>query len=287
MADFPAQKKQGGLWGNLGLLPKILIFVGLAIIVTTILFGFNLGNIGDFIWGIIRVLLGLGLLYLAVKGALSFIGGKPFSPTADFRTKIVSQAQRSLPANVYSLWLRGEDSRTRAIYGKIIGLAWIPYLTSKVVRDESGNIVYLMTTDGQKILDKDKKPIPLRSTITHKDGDTVFVVKSGFFDAPRIVRCHPKYHSELLGDVYIKDVNLVPFGEFWYPSKQWQNDIIQIMKQNEQEAIVQTFNNNLDLVSNVTTLSIASELTFRKILESRNEEIARPVPQSFFGGQGR
>lgn len=273
------QKKQNqGFWANLGLFPKIIIFFGLALIVTTLLFGLDLGDIPNFMINMGKVGVGIFLIMLALQGAMSVLKPKAFSPTEDFRTKMINHANKIRPPNCYNLWLRGEGRRARAMYGKITGVAWIPYLTSEVERDDKGNVIYLTNEKGDKLINKTtKSPIPKRKMIASKDGDTIFVVKKGLLAKPEIIRCNPKWHSELIGDVYINDLGLVPFGEYFYPSKQWQSNINEIMKQNELETIVQTFTNNLDLISNVTTLSIASEPTYRKLMEMRNEQISNPM----------
>jgi len=66
----------------------------------------------------------------------------------------------------------------------------------------------------------------------------------------------------------------VPYGEFLYPAKQWQNDIIQVMKENEATTIATTHRNNLDLVSNVTQMSLGADPTFQKIMMARSENIS-------------
>lgn len=286
MAESPPsylQKDQKrGFWANLGLFPKIIMFFGLVLIVTSLLFGLNLGNIPEFILNMVKVGIGIFLILIALQGAMSILQPKAFSPTEDFRTKLMTHAQKIKPPNAYNLWLRGEGRRARAIYGKITGIAWIPYLTSEIERDTHGNVVYLSDGNGHNLVDKrTKQSIPKRKMIASSDGDTVFVVKRGLLAKPEIIRCNPKWHSELIGDVYINDLGLVPFGEYLYPSKQWQGNITEIMKQNEMEVIVQTFQNNLDLISNVTTLSIASEPSYRKLMEMRNETLISPMQPTY------
>jgi len=273
------QKNQKqGFFDQIGLFPKIIIFFGLALIVTTLLFGLNLGNIPEFMINMAKVGVGIFLIMLALQGVMSVLKPKAFSPTEDFRTKMINHANKIKPPNCYNLWLRGEGIRSRAMYGKITGVAWVPYLTSEIEKDDKGNTVYLTDDKGTKLLNKlTKQTIPKRKMVATKDGDTIFIVKRGLLARPEIIRCNPKWHSELIGDVYINDLGLVPFGEYFYPSKQWQSSIENIMKQSELETVLTTFTNNLDLISNVTTLSIASEPTFRKILEARNEQIANPM----------
>jgi len=276
----PNQKE--GFFDQIGLFPKIIIFFGLALITTALIFGLDLGNIPAFMMNMAQVGVGIFLIMLALQGVMSVLRPKAFSPTEDFRTKMINHANKIKPPNCYNLWLRGEGRRARAMYGKITGVAWVPYLTSEIEKDDKGNTVYLEDDKGKRILNKlTKQTIPKRKMVASSDGDTIFIVKKGLLAKPEIIRCNPKWHSELIGDVYINDLGLVPFGEYYYPSKQWQSAIENIMKQNELETIVQTFQNNLDLISNVTTLSIASEPTYRKLMEMRNEQIANPMQPQY------
>jgi len=280
--SYLQKDKKGGFWANLGLFPKIIMFFGLVLIVTSLIFGLNLGDIPAFIINMAKVGVGVFLILIALQGAMAIMQPKAFSPTEDFRTKLINHAQKIKPPNAYNLWLRGEGRRSRALYGKILGVAWVPYLTSEVERDEEGHIIHLEDNEGKPILDKkSKQPIAKRRMIASKDGDTIFVVRKGLLGKPEIIRCNPKWHSEIIGDIYINDLGLVPFGEYFYPSKQWQSSILEILKQNEMETILTTFTNNLDLISNVTTLSIASEPAFRKLMEMRNETIISPMASAY------
>ena len=59
MYPQPREAKQQGFWASLGLLPKILIAVAVLIIATTLLFGFNLGNLGQFFVDFLKVVIEL------------------------------------------------------------------------------------------------------------------------------------------------------------------------------------------------------------------------------------
>ena len=274
------QEAQGqGVAGGMGLVPKILLVLGAGLVVTTLLFGIDFSNILGFFLTLFKVLVGFGLIIFVMK-AFSEMGREDaFSITEDFRTKLVMVAEQMKPPNVHQLWLRGEGTQNRALIGKIKGLAHLPYLVSQIKKDENGHILFLKNEKGEPIFDKNNKKIPMRKEITSEDGDTVFVIDQGFMKPPILVRCHKKYHSDLIGDIYIKDLSLVPSGEYFYPSKQWAEQPIRIMRQSEMEAIMHTYQDNLDLISNTTQMSIASDPLYSKILGLRNEEIARAPTQ--------
>lgn len=268
---------------------KILAFVVIIIIGAIVLFGFVWKDIDpiSFVINIIGIILMIGLLWLAVKGILSYLKPKPFSPTESFRNDLIRISKKLKPWNVKDLYLRGEDMRTHAKWGRIIGVGFLPYLTSRHVRDEKGKPKYEYK-EGKVVMEKEWSekhrafidvPKPVMETIEEKDGDSLFVVDRNNFPMSLfgggldIIRCHKKFHSDIIGDIFIKAVNLVPYGEFLYPSIQWQSDIVKIMKENESHAIIQTHRNNLDLVSNVTQMSLGADPTFQKIMLAQSERL--------------
>lgn len=275
------QQPQPTFWDNLGIVQKILIIFGALILLTTILFGFSITTVGDFVISFFKVGVAVGLIFFALSAYMKKMEKARYSPTEDFRVKMVSKARLLKPQNVYKLWLRGEGMRSRAQIGSLEGVAWIPYLTARPKKNDKGEIIYCKNSKGKSIINKDGMPIPEYDLIESGDGDTVFVVKQGFLGLgePLIIRCHPRYHSELIGDVYIKDVGLAPFGEWFYPSKQWSSDIERISIQNKVEAITNAYFKSLDFAQTATEMSIALDPYFSKILATRNEELARaPSP---------
>lgn len=269
-----------------------IIFITLILLAAgVVIFGFVLQTFDpiSFISSVLGLLIILALIGLAIQGLLSFLKPKLFSPTEDFRTTVIRISKKAKPFNVRDLYLRGEDMRTYAKWGTIEGVGFIPYVTSKPVIDKDGKPVYQKDSNGKIVMEKQWSQadgafvtIPKVKTeqITDADGDTIFVTQRHKFPVNifmrdlDIIRCNPKYHSDILGDVYIKDVNVTPYGEWLYPCKQWQNDIIHIMKENEAEAIVTTHRNNLDLVSNVTQMSLGSDPTFQKIMLAQSERLS-------------
>lgn len=287
-----AGKKQSFFGGSIFL--KAILIIGLLIVLGAFLFAWFFGSVDlwKIITYVIALILGSFIIWLAIKGALLLWKKPDFSPTGSWREKIVRYAKKSKPFNVHRLYLRGEDMRTHSFWGKILGISFIPYVEAKFKKDKDGNPVYLKNPLTDEILtvkrtDKDgnetEVPIPDREIITQTDGDIVIVtprhnsgLKALFSSEVDIIRANKKYVSDLLGDVYIKDVNLTPFGEYLYPSKQWQTEIIEIETHHKAEALVETYRQWLDLVSNVTQMSLASSPEFQKIMLVQAEKLATP-----------
>lgn len=285
----------------LGMFILKILFVGIIIIIgAIILFGFVWADFDpiEFIFNTIGIILMLGLLSLAVKGLISYLKPKPFSPTDSFRENLIRIAIKAKPFNVKNLYLRGEDMRTYARWGKIRGLGFLPYLTSKPIKDKKGKPIQELDEKGKPIFikewsmsEKDFIQVPKykHEIITEKDGDNLFIVDKYrfpmnlFLRGVDVIRAHRRYCSDLIGDIYIKDVNLVPYGEFLYPAKQWSESIIQLMKENESTTIATTHRNNLDMVSIVTQMSLGSDPTFQKIMLAQSERLSSGLAQQ--GGQ--
>lgn len=288
--SYTKQKPKESIFGG-NLFLKIVFVLGIIIIIAVVVLSF-LGKIEPtkIIFTIVGLLFGGGLIYLALVGLVSFFKPHPFSPTEDWRTKLIRICIKAKPFNVRNLWLRGEDMRTRAKWGKIIGLGFIPYISQIPKKDAESNIIYKKDAEGNLLfIEKmvggtmEKHFIPEYDLITEKDGDVLLVLAKFPFPINLLkrevdlVRCGVKYISDLVGDIYIKDVNLVPYGEYLYPAKQWQSDIIRIMKQHEMEAVIMTHRQWLDLISNVTQMSLSSSPEFQKILMMGSERLASGV----------
>lgn len=270
---------------------SILIIVAIVITGLIFLFGFVWKDFDpvDFVLNIIGIVLMIGLIFLATKGIQSYLKPKPFSPMEDFSATVRRIAKKINPKTVKDLYLRGEDMRSFAKIGKIEGIGFLPYVTSIPKRDQRGKIIHLKDQEGKIIYNKEwseahkewiQVPKPEMEMIEEKDGDTLFIINkhpfpmSLFSGDQDLIRCHKKYHSSLVGDVFIKAVNLVPIGEYLYPNQQWQTDMVKVMKEDESKAVIQTHRNFLDLVSNVTQMSLGADPTFQKIMLAQSERLS-------------
>src|SRR3972149_5506082 len=219
------------MFDSIGIFAKILILIIASVIGAVIIFGFNLGNLPQFFLNILIVGAGLFCIFLIIKGAMAYLEPKAYSPSGDFKTKIVNIAIKLKSPNVHNLWLRGEGYIGRALIGQILGFAFLPYLVSEELKDDKGHIIYLKDPKGEFLKDTKDNLIPKRQVISSKDGDLLFVIKQGIFGLgkPLLIRCHRNLCNPMMvGDIYLTSVGLVPYGDYYYPSQQWQSTIHEI-----------------------------------------------------------
>jgi len=221
------------------------------------------------------------LIVLIVKGLESFMSAPTFSPTRRFKDKMIRVAKLSKPYNVKQLYIRGEDMRVYSNWGKITGLAFIPYLASKLLTDENGKYIYEQKCDkgGTPVFDDEGKPVMqnAKDYLTEKDGDWFIVTEKGLplFKQTDLIRCHHSLISEIGEKIWIKTPNLVPIGDYFYPCQQWQSDIKRIKLQHQAEALVETYQEFLDLVANITQMTLNADPNFQKTQQANTEQIGQ------------
>lgn len=276
MADDKQQKSKI-LGGSLFL--KVLILIAVGVLVSILLFGVPFEPIAIF-WAIIRVAFAVALIILVFKGIESFFPSRRLSPTRSFRDKVIEIAIDGKPFNVKKLYMRGEDMRVFSYWGRILGLIFIPCLAgADVLKD--GKFTYEKKKDraGNVIMNKVGKPVYVhaKKMLTEKEGDWLFVVKRGilpFFGKKQLVRAHYSLVSDLGESTWIKCVNLVPVGGYYYPNQQWQSDMHRIKVQHQAEAVIETYAEFMDLLAQLTDMALASDPNFQKQMQAKSEEIA-------------
>jgi len=271
------QQQQEKNKGGLGLFPKLIILIAVAVVGFFFLSGFPT-SIGELLFSVLQIAFAILLFYFAYKGFMNLFTPKPFSPTESFNKKLIRVGEQAKPDNVKNLFLRGEDMRAFSKLGKVSGLLFIPYLSNIPLRTPEGFIVYEDKKNkfGEIILDKNKKPIktPKMEIKTEIDGDWLFIVKKGFFGEKMLVRCHHNLVSPIAENIWIKDINVVPIGDFYYPSKMWATDIHRIQRQQQEETAIETHSHFLDLISNITETTLSADPNYLKLLQLNNEVIA-------------
>lgn len=272
------EQKAGGDWVK-GALPKFLVLVAVLLIVSVFLFGVKL-TIEDLFWATARIVIAVLLLFLVFKGIQSLMSKPEFSPTTRWKEKLIRVAEQSKPFNVKKLYIRGEDMRVYSYWGKITGLAFVPYLSAEIDKDDKGNYLYVQAKDkeGKPVTDKKGKAVMTykRKILTEKEGEWVFIVQRGLipmFAQKEIIRSHIQFVSDIGEIVWIKTPNLLNVGDYFYPCQQWQRDIVRIHQQHQTEALVETYQEFLDLIALVTTMSMKADPNFRKMKEQNVETI--------------
>lgn len=272
-------QKKSFLGGSL--LLKIIVLVIVGLILSVFLFGIEL-TIPSLIWTAIKVFVIVVLAILVFKGLESFVKQPRFSPTRRFKDKMIRVAKLSKPFNVREVYLRGEDMRVYSKWGNVAGLAFIPYLASKLKTDKEGKFLYEQKKDrnGKPLYDDDTgQPIMTnqKDFLTEKDGDWFIVSERGFplFKQTDLIRVHHSLVSEIGEKIWIKAPNLVPIGDYFYPSIQFQSDIKRIKLQHQAEALVETYQEFLDLVANITQMTLNADPNFQKIQQSNTEQIGQ------------
>jgi len=274
-------EKKGLLGGNL--MPKILILFGVGLLISVFVFGLPL-SIPDIIFTVIRVIVGIGILVLAIKIMEKVILPKAeFSPTESWKNKLIRIAEMSKPPLTRELWMRGEDMHTHYYFGRIVGLLFVPNWTGTPKVDaRSGKFVYVPKKDreGKQVYDTNGKAVMVHDfeNINEKDGDWVFVISKGIipaFSTKILVRASVQLCSDIGEKVWIKTVNLVPFGDYFVPHQSWQSDITKLNMQHSAETVEETLLHYHDLWSSVTEASIKLDPTYVKMMNSNTENISQ------------
>ena len=155
---------------GVGILPKLLLLIGVIVLVLWALRGFEF-NLVSLFNSVLMVGVAVLLFYLAWLGIKSLRQEKPFSPTDSLTNKFIRIAEMCKPENVKELYLRGDDMRLFSKLGKVTGLLFIPYLVSVPEMKE----VPELDSKGNKIL------IPKRNekgqTETDRNGEIIEVEK--------------------------------------------------------------------------------------------------------------
>lgn len=260
---------------------KLLLLIAVISIASIFVFGIKL-EIGSILWTVLRVAFGVFLIYIVLWGIKNaFFKPPPFSPTESFKEKLIRVAEISKPFNVFNLYLRGEDMRVYSKWGKITGLLFIPYLCSVPEKNEKGEPILIDKIDKKtgkifKDINGNTFKVPKMKLMTEKEGDWLFVAKRGWwiFGKKELIRANRELVSPIGNSIWIKDVNVVPIGDYFYPAKQWQKDILRILSQHQAETVIETHMEFLDLVAHVTQMSLGGDPTFQKFMESESERIS-------------
>lgn len=269
-------EKKGFFKGSIFL--KILVLFGVALICSIFFFGVQL-TIPSIIWTLLRAIVGTGLIIGVILIVQAAVKEDQSSPSGRFKEKMKRIAILSKPFNVKKLYIRGEDMRVYSYWGKIAGLAFVPYLSARDQVNEKGAYIYKSKVDksGKPLFDDEGKPIMehAKEFLNERNGDWFIVTKRGIplFETTEIVRSHTSLVSDIGENVWIKTPNLVPIGDYFYPAQHFQTDILRVQRQHQAEAVIETHAEFLDLIAQVTQMSLKSDPIYQKVKEMGTEQI--------------
>lgn len=288
MVELPKIDQQKPANAGMGLLPKLIILGAVIVLILWAMRGFEL-NLVSFLNSILMVGVAVFLFYLAWLGIKSLFQPKPFSPTESLQKKYIRVAELCKPENVKELFLRGDDMRLFSKLGKITGLLFIPYLTSVPELDEKGNEILIDKKNKFGAIEKDEYGKTLKiqkmKVMTEKNGDWLFIIQKGLFKEKMLIRAHHDLVSTVSEKMWIKDVNVVPIGEYFYPSKQWQENIKRVTAQHQLETFIETHMHFLDLVSNISEATLSGNPDYLRMMLLNNEIISQRGGVSVGGNQ--
>ena len=117
-----AEQENKGISGLVqkSLFAKILIILAVIIIVFAVIT--NINNAVDAMFTVLKIVIAIGIIFFVAKGLLSYFAPKPYSPTEDFKTKIIRSGKQRKPDNVKRLYLRGEDMLVYSKWFNIEGI---------------------------------------------------------------------------------------------------------------------------------------------------------------------
>ena len=267
-----AVKKEKGFFESLSVIQKAILFL----LVLTLLFVawvFLFGGVNS-VWELAFVIILTGVVffigYLLIFASKLIFKQAYYSPKEDWFTRLVNTAMDFCPNNLNDLYFMGNDWKKTVRGGKIIGCLGIPYLIGKP-KLKDGKMQWYKS----KLLNK---KIPVFESIEYgMEGDTLIIYEKGWFiwAKKHYLRCHRSLHSDLNGDVVIKDINPVPYGKFFeYPFKQIQAQAPRIMLQSQLEVIIATHEHQGDLISQAADSGTYYNPFFRMV-EKGKAEIAR------------
>lgn len=128
------------------------------------------------------------------------------------KKKLIQAGIRNKPDYLQNLILSGDKGHTRVTFGRIIGYCRIQILTEQQEIDENGFQIYITNPRTNR-----KEP---RIIILKEEQDVFIIEKRGFpfniFTEPDVIRLHPLDHDDLIGDVTIKGISLIPVSEYWF-----------------------------------------------------------------------
>ncbi len=199
-----------------------LIASGFVIVAATvIILIWGIQVIIEFLSTIFWLTIGLGVVILiAWLGYFLLIKKHKFDVTAVNKRKLVVAGKLQCPKQIKqrSLRLSGDKGHSYFIFGKIIGFLQIQVMLKHRRFDKEGE---------PEMKEVDGEMVPIFSySISDQD---VFICSTAknfltrLFEDYKVVRVDPRDHDDLIGDVTLFGLNLVPQSEYYYLNTEYLN----------------------------------------------------------------
>ena len=243
-----------------------IIILILIILLSVLRFGFGITAIDGiisnlFIW--IVVLFILGLVFYAVYWL--FFRPHKIDVTYMNKERLIAAATLGKSPLMRDVYLSGDAGHSSVRLGKVIGYARIEIMKT----DNIGGL----KTDA-----KTGKPIP--ESLTRAQQDVIVFKRDPFpldmIEEPKVLRCDPDDHTELVGDIKIKGFSLVKLSEYYYLNKD-HLDVNKIDYNLQQEAKRGVLFLNLADMKSIVDIAIGIDSRHEK---SMQKDSMIKIPQS-------
>lgn len=190
----------------------IVVFIVLLIIGTLFLGIRSILNILLFLLAALFILAIIGLIIYVVY----YIWFKKhrFDATYQNKKSLIAAGKISKPQNLNDLYLSGDKGHSRVRVGKILGYCRIQVIKKIIEYDQK--------TNQPLIIHETKNPNKKTEKYTlQKEEQDVFIIQHtgtimSFFTDPLVIRAYPYEHDDLIGDVTLYGLSLIPISEYHY-----------------------------------------------------------------------
>lgn len=140
------------------------------------------------IWGFVI----LGIIFMVGYVIFRLLQQPKVDLVANDREDIIEAGMLSRPPLLRDLYLTGDKEHSEALVGKIIGYCQIQNYSKAEEGEARDEDCFVFKTKG----------FPL-----------------GIFEQPKVIRCYPEEHSQLIGDVRVFCVSLIQKYGYFFPNR--------------------------------------------------------------------
>ncbi len=261
---------------NKKLIVIIVSFILFIMIMGVVIFFFGINgflNVIKWVLWITVILLIFGTIVWVVW--FLFIKKNKFDATAVNKKKLIQAGTLQCPNSIrdYTLRLSGDKGHSWINFGKIKGYVQVQVLTKMRALDEKGNPKF-DTLEGKTI------PIYKLDNVPQD----IFIVQTAkfpasLFEEEKVIRVDPRDHDELIGDITLFGLNLVPLSEYWYLSSDYldaRKIDMAVLHEAERGVMFEMLKDTKNIVDNAINL----DARHRKEIEER-QLVEIPQMQQF------